>query len=77
VPRSPTDKPRRARQSRRDRRHPGRHLDLAADGRSGLRVAAAMRPILGNHTASGHEKIRVCGQLAPGSRSSFLRSCGH
>jgi len=27
--------------------------------------------------ASGHEKIRVCGQLAPGSRPSFLQSCGH
>jgi hypothetical protein len=27
--------------------------------------------------ASGHEKIRVCGQLALGSRPSFLRSCGH
>ena len=29
------------------------------------------------NTASGHEKIRVCGQLAPGSRPSFLQSCGH
>src|SRR6266700_8064740 len=28
-------------------------------------------------SASGHEKIRVCGQLAPGSRPSFLQSCGH
>jgi hypothetical protein len=27
--------------------------------------------------ASGHEKIRVCGQLAPGWRSSFLPACGH
>ena len=27
--------------------------------------------------ASGHEKIRVCGQLAPGSRSSEFQSCGH
>ena len=27
--------------------------------------------------ASGHEKMRVCGQLAPGSRPSFLQSCGH
>jgi hypothetical protein len=27
--------------------------------------------------ASGHEKIRVCGQLAPGSRPLFLQSCGH
>ena len=30
-----------------------------------------------NALASGHEKIRVCGQLAPGSRPSFLQSCGH
>ena len=29
------------------------------------------------HLASGHEKIRVCGQLAPGSRSSEFQSCGH
>jgi DNA-binding FadR family transcriptional regulator len=28
-------------------------------------------------TASGHEKMLVCGQLAPGSRPSFLQSCGH
>jgi hypothetical protein len=31
----------------------------------------------GTSRASGHEKIRVCGQLAPGSRPSFLQSCGH
>jgi hypothetical protein len=28
-------------------------------------------------SASGHEKMRVCGQLAPGSRPSFLQCCGH
>ena len=27
--------------------------------------------------ASGHAKMRVCGQLAPGSRPSFLQFCGH
>jgi DNA-binding CsgD family transcriptional regulator len=27
--------------------------------------------------ASGHEKILVCGQLAPGARSSVFQSCGH
>jgi hypothetical protein len=27
--------------------------------------------------ASGHEKIQVCGQLAPGSRPSEFLSCGH
>jgi hypothetical protein len=28
-------------------------------------------------SASGHEKMQMCGQLAPGSRPSFLQSCGH
>jgi hypothetical protein len=39
---------------------------------------ASVRDIrLRSARASGHEKIRVCGQLAPGSRPSFLQSCGH
>ena len=29
------------------------------------------------HTASGHEKMRVCGQLAPGSWPSEFQSRGH
>jgi hypothetical protein len=28
-------------------------------------------------SASGHEKIQVCGQLAPGAWPSFLQACGH
>ena len=28
-------------------------------------------------SASGHEKMRMCSQLAPGSRLPFLQTCGH
>jgi hypothetical protein len=45
--------------------------------------AAVLRPGRGSlglyqaSSASGHEKILVCGQLAPGWWPSFLRACGH
>jgi hypothetical protein len=45
-----------------------------AEAHSRTPAAMILPEVLG---ASGHEKIRVCGQLAPGSRSSFLQSCGH
>ena len=34
------------------------------------------RPWLRSPGASGHEKMRVCGQLAPGWWPLFLQSCG-
>ena len=43
----------------------------------GLTAAQQHQVGQGQLLASGHEKIRVCGQLAPGSRPSFLQSCGH
>ncbi len=44
---------------------------------SAVRSDMGLEPLALPPGASGHEKIRVCGQLAPGSRPSFLQSCGH
>ncbi len=67
----------------------GHATDLGVDPSRIAVMAAAARPPAPrswpvtatcrwpSRSASGHEKIRVCGQLAPGSRSSFLQSCGH
>jgi hypothetical protein len=40
-------------------------------------VAPAMAATGGGKDASGHEKIPVCGQLAPGARSSEFPVRGH
>jgi hypothetical protein len=54
---------------------PGMHYRLPRHERLNLsRKAEMTRKITG---ASGHEKIPVCGQLAPGARPSEFLVCGH
>ena len=40
-------------------------------------LAFSLKQTQAGITASGHEKMRVCGQLAPGSQPSEFQSCGH
>jgi hypothetical protein len=60
------------------------HLDISVSGGRAFpietrrqRVDAEAERLAGlGASASGHEKMRVCGQLAPGSRSSEFQFCG-